>query len=101
MFEYTKEQLKVWKEKYGQDGVFEIVVEDKKAVLHRPSRKDLSFASAGSGQGSDAFKFSEILMRQCWIDGDREIQEDDTYFLGAVPVLQAITEVKKAEIKKL
>lgn len=101
MFEYTEEQLKSWKDKYGQDGVFEITVEDKKAVLHKPSRKDLSFASAGSGQGTDGIKFSEILMRQCWIDGDGEIQENDNYFLGAVPVLQAITEVKKAEIKKL
>lgn len=101
MFEFTDEQLKRWKDKYGDDGIFEVTVEDKKAVLHKPSRKDLSFASAGSGQGSDAIKFSEILMRQCWIDGDMEIQEDDNYFLGAVPVLQAVSEVKKAEIKKL
>lgn len=101
MFEFTDEQLKHWKDKYGDDGIFEVTVEDKKAVLHKPSRKDLSFASAGSGQGSDAIKFSEILMRQCWIDGDMEIQEDDNYFLGAVPVLQAVSEVKKAEIKKL
>ena len=101
MFEYTDEQLAGWKKKYGEDGVFEVAVADKKAVLHKPSRKDLSFASAGSGQGSDVFKFSEILMRQCWIDGDREIMDDDDYFLGAVPVLQAIAEVKQAEVKKL
>ncbi len=101
MFKYTKEQLAGWKKKYGNDGIFEVVVEDKKAVLHKPSRKDLSFAAAGSGQGADSIKFSEILMRQCWIDGDQEIMEDDNYFLGAVPVLQAISEVKKAEIKKL
>ena len=101
MFEFTDEQLKRWKDKYGDDGISEVTVADKKAVLHKPSRKDLSFASAGSGQGSDAIKFSEILMRQCWIDGDMEIQEDDNYFLGAVPVLQAVSEVKKAEIKKL
>ena len=40
-------------------------------------------------------------MRQCWVDGDSEILDNDDYFLGAVPVLQAVTEVRKAEIKKL
>ena len=101
MFEYTEEQLKRWKDKYGDDGVFELTVEDKKAVLHKPSRKDLSFATAGSSHGTDAIKFTEILIRQCWIDGDNEIQEDDNYFLGAMPVVQAISEAKQAELKKL
>ena len=48
MFEYTKEQIRKWKEKYGEDGVFEVTVGDKRAVLHKPSRKDLSYATAGS-----------------------------------------------------
>lgn len=101
MFEYTEDQIRKWKEKYGEDGVFEVTVGDKRAVLHKPSRKDLSYATAGSGQGTDAMKFSEILMRQCWVDGDSEILDNDDYFLGAVPVLQAVTEVRKAEIKRL
>lgn len=101
MFEYTTEQLEGWKSKYGADGVFEVTVEDKRAILRKPTRKDLSYATAGSGQGTDAMKFSEVLMNQCWVDGDREILENDDYFLGAVPVLQALSEVKKAEIKKL
>lgn len=101
MFEYSEIQLEEWKKKYGEGNIFEVVVEDCKAVLHKPLRNDLSFATAGSGQGSDAVKFAEILMRQCWIDGDREIMDNDDYFLGAVPVLQALTEVRKAEIKKL
>ncbi len=101
MFEYTEDQIRKWKEKHGEDGVFEVTVGDKRAVLHKPSRKDISYATAGSGQGTDAMKFSEILMRQCWVDGDSEILDNDDYFLGAVPVLQAVTEVRKAEIKKL
>lgn len=101
MFEYTNEQLAGWKKKYGEDGIYEVVVDDKKAILHKPSRKDISYATSGSSSGQDAMKFNEILMRQCWVDGDREILEDDDYFFGAVPTLQAILEVKKAEIKKL
>ena len=99
MFTYTDEQLKGWKEQYGD--VFEIVCEDKKAVLHKPSRKDLSYAMAGSSQAKDSIKYTEILLKQCWIDGDMEFQTDDAYFFAAVPTLSALSETKEAEIKKL
>ncbi len=99
MFTYTEEQLKSWKEKYGE--IFEISCEDKKAVFHKPSRKDISFALAGSNQMKDSVKYVEIMMRQCWIDGDMEFQEDDAYFFAAVPILGALGETKEAEIKKL
>lgn len=99
MFTYTKEQLESWKKKYGD--VFEVVAGDKKAILHKPGRNDLSFAMAGSSQAKDSVKFSEILLKQCWIAGDEEIQTNDEYFLSVVPVLGALAEVKEAEIKKL
>ena len=99
MFTYTEDQLKGWKEKYGE--IFEISCDDKKAVLHKPTRKDLSFAMAGSNQAKDSVKFSETLLKQCWIDGDMEFQTDDNYFFAAVPTLNALSEVKEAEIKKL
>ena len=99
MFTYTDDQLKSWKEKYGE--VFEISCEDKKALLHKPSRKDLSFAMAGSDQAKNSIKFSEILLKQCWIDGDMDFQENDFYFFSALPVLGALSEVKEAQLKKL
>lgn len=101
MFTYTADQLKDWKKKYGDDNIFEVVAGDKKAVLHKPGRKDLSFANAGSSQGKDTIKFMELILKQCWIDGDIEIQENDDYFFGVVPVLDALVETKEAEIKKL
>lgn len=99
MFTYSEEQLKGWKEKHGE--VFEISCEDKKAVLHKPTRQDLSFAMAGSNQAKDSVKFAEILLKQCWIDGDTEFQTNDTYFLAVLPVLGALSETKEAELKKL
>lgn len=99
MFTYTQEQLKGWKEKYGE--VFELTCEDKKAVLHKPTRKDLSYAMAGSSQAQDSVKFAEVLLKQCWIDGDEEFQTNDLYFFSAVPVLGALSETKEAELKKL
>lgn len=101
MYSYTEEQLKEWKAKYGEKNVFEVKVEDKRAVLHKPDRKALSYAAAGSSSGKDPLKFNEIILNQCWIDGDEEIRKDDDYFLAVIPTLEALTETKQAEIKKL
>ena len=92
---FTKEQIKEWKAKHGE--LFEITVEDKSCILHRPTRKDLSYASAVK----DPIKMSEVMLKALWVDGDEEIKEDDSLFLAAIQKMQEILEVKEAEIKKL
>lgn len=92
---FTKEQIKEWKAKHSE--LFEITVEDKSCILHRPTRKDLSYASAVK----DPIKMSEVMLNALWVDGDEEIKEDDSLFLAAIQKMQEILEVKEAEIKKL
>lgn len=92
---FTKEQIKEWKAKHGE--LFEITVEDKSCILHRPTRKDLSYASAVK----DPIKMSEVMLNVLWVAGDEEIKEDDSLFLAAIQKMQDILEVKEAEIKKL
>lgn len=92
---FTKEQIKEWRAKHGE--LFEITVEDKSCILHRPTRKDLSYASAVK----DPIKMSEVMLNALWIAGDEEIKEDDSLFLAAIQKMQDILEVKEAEIKKL
>lgn len=101
MFQYTEEQLKEWKEKHGENNVFEITVEDKKCVLRKPNRKDLSYALAASSGGKDAVKMNEALLNNCWIDGDKEMRDDDTYFFAVAEKIQGMMEAKEAELKKL
>ena len=92
---FTTEQIKEWKAKHGE--LFEITVEDKSCILHRPTRKDLSYASAVK----DPIKMSEVMLNALWVAGDEEIKEDDSLFLAAIQKMQDILEVKEAEIKKL
>ena len=92
---FTKEQIKEWKAKHGE--LSEITVEDKSCILHRPTRKDLSYASAVK----DPIKMSEVMLNALWVAGDEEIKEDDSLFLAAIQKMQDILEVKEAEIKKL
>nr|DAV88669.1 MAG TPA: hypothetical protein [Caudoviricetes sp.]DAX77165.1 MAG TPA: hypothetical protein [Caudoviricetes sp.] len=92
---YTAEQVQEWKQKHGD--LFEISVEEKSCILHRPTRKDLSFVSVVK----DPIKMSEAMLNQLWVAGDEEIKTDDALFLAAIQKMQDVLEVKEAEIKKL
>ncbi len=92
---YTKDQLNEWKKKHGD--LFEITIDDKSCILHRPTRRDLSYASVVK----DPIKMSETMLGQLWVAGDEEIKIDDGLFLAAIQKMQEVLEVKEAEIKKL
>lgn len=92
---YTKEQVAEWKEKHGD--IFEISVDDKSCILHKPTRQNLSYASVVK----DPIKMSETLLRQLWVDGDKEILEQDDLFMAVVNRMEEVIKVKEAEVKKL
>ena len=92
---YTKEQIEEWKRKHGD--LFEITVEGKGCILHRPTRQNLSYVSVVK----DPVKMSEAMLNQLWVAGDEEIKTQDDLFLAAIQKMQEVLEVKEAEIKKL
>lgn len=91
----TKEQIKQWKEKYGE--LFQITVEGKSCILRKPNRKDLSYASVVK----DPIKMSEALLNNLWMAGDEDIKTDDTLFMAVVNKMDEVLKVKEAEVKKL
>lgn len=93
----TPEQIEAWKKKHGD--VFCVTVGDKVAYLKRPDRKTLG-AAAVVGK-NNPMKYNEILLENCWLDGDPEIKTDDALFLGVSAKLGELVEVKEAELKKL
>ncbi len=93
----TKAEIDAFKTQYGS--VFLIEVEDKKCFLHTPTRIILDAASAASGKASS--KFNEVILKGCWLAGDKEIVNDDAYFLSASTKLDDIIEFKEASLKKL
>ncbi len=92
---YTKEQVAEWKKKHGD--IFEITVDDKSCILHKPTRQNLSYASVVK----DPIKLSETLLKQLWVDGDKEILEQDDLFMAVVNKMEDVIKVKEAEVKKL
>jgi len=92
---YTKEQVAEWKAKHGD--IFEITVDGKSCILHKPTRQNLSYASVVK----DPIKMSETLLKQLWVDGDKEILEQDDLFMAVVNKMEEVIKVKEAEVKKL
>lgn len=92
---YTEEQLKEWKAQHGD--LFEISVDGKNCILHKPTRKDLSYASVVK----DPIKLTETLLNQLWVAGDEEIKTDDELFMAVSNRMDEVLKVKEAEIKKL
>ena len=76
--EFKPEQIESWKKQHGKDAIFLIVVEDKSCAIRKPTRQEFSFVS-----------------------GDKELLEDDDYFLPAIGKLDEVLKQKEAEVKKL
>lgn len=93
----SAQQIEELKVKHGE--IFLVEVEDKQCILRKPSRKDLSIATRLSAQ--DPMKFNEVILEQCWIQGDEEIKTEDSYYLAVSGQIAEIIEVKQASIKKL
>lgn len=91
------EQKKIdeWKAKHGD--LYQISVEGKSCLLRRPTRKDISYASVVC----DPMQLSETMLKQLWLDGDREILEQDDLFLAVVAKMEEVMKIKEAEIKKI
>ncbi|WP_107039967.1 hypothetical protein [Brumimicrobium mesophilum] len=93
----TQEEINALKAKHGALHMLE--VEDKWAILKAPDRKTLSAASAIAAK--DPMKFNEIILKNCMVAGDEEIQKDDAYFLAASSKIPEIIEIKEAKLEKL
>ena len=52
-------------------------------------------------QERDPMESDMVLLKNCWISGDREIQDNLNLFLSIRPVLSDIFDLKKSTIVKL
>ena len=78
MKEIDSKQIDAWKKAHGD--VFKVEVDGKVCYLKKPDRKVLGAASV-LGK-NDPMKYNEVLLENCWLDGDEEIKKDDSLFLG-------------------
>ena len=92
-----EQKISEWKAKHGD--VFQVELDGRVAYLKRPDRKVLG-AAAVTGK-SDPMKYNEVILNNCWLEGDEEIRTNDAMFLGVSAQLAEIIEIKEATLKKL
>ena len=86
------------KKKHGE--IFRYTTIDGKiAYFKAPDRKTLGFASSTSN--GDNIMYKEIIANNCFVDGDREILENDKYFLAFSTEVLNLVEVIEGTLEKL
>lgn len=95
--EFTQQKISEYKSQYKD--LYLIKVEDYSCLLKKPSRKILSYASSIGTK--DPIKFNELLLNNCWVDGDEVIKTDDELFLAVSTKLGELINIKTAELEKL
>lgn len=91
------EQIEAWKKEHGE--VFAIIVEDSVLYVRKPTRRDLSYASAFAKNGG--LDYIEAVMKNCKLGGDETIITNDGKFMGASGQMASLIDIKAAAIKKL
>ncbi|MBT1702959.1 hypothetical protein [Chryseosolibacter indicus] len=101
---FTETQMKKWS--VENQGLWYLPVMDESgetieaiAIMRPITRSILSYASTKI-QDEGLYEFLEVAMRECFIDGDAKILEDDTYFIPAAMQFNKILEGKKAALLK-
>jgi hypothetical protein len=93
----TPEQIAKWKTQHGE--VFVYTVDNLACYLKRPSRQVVELATA---EGANRpFKFTEVILANCWLDGNDELRTADKYFMGLSGKVAELVEIKTGELKKL
>jgi hypothetical protein len=95
--ELPPDQESQLKEKYPT--LFKLEFEDKVAYLRKPDRATLK--AAMSKVLTDPIGFAEVILKNCWLDGDEAIKKDEEYIMGAVSPLNNIVNARTAELVKL
>ncbi|MBK5213636.1 MAG: hypothetical protein JJE55_08260 [Flavobacteriaceae bacterium] len=95
--EIPQEQIDKWKKQF--DVVFRIGPTEKGYVgyCRNATRQEMSFLSVQK----DPIKFNEGLLKACWLDGDKEIQERDAIFMGLASQIAQLMHSEEVKMEKL
>lgn len=93
----SEAQIKEWKRKFGKVLCYE--VDGEKLYFRQPDRKVL--ASAGVLAKNDPMKYSEHILVNSFLGGNKELLYDDSVFYGLMQVIDQFVSVKVGELKNL
>lgn len=100
---FTEEQMKKWSNEHKGLWFLPILDEDGEiealAIMKPITRSILSYASMKI-QDEGLYEFLEAAMRECYVEGDNKILDEDDYFIPAAQQFNKMLEGKKAALLK-
>lgn len=81
------------KKEHGR--IFTAKADGMTAYFRKPTRKELSYALTLQ---SKPLEMTEVLLKQCFVGGDRAMIEETEYLLGCAPIAEKLLEVKQVEL---
>ncbi len=97
-----EEQVQEWKDKYKNVFVYEVETEDgkiKRVHFRQPDRRILSAATINAK--GDLMRYNEVVLKNCLLDEDKSILDDDSLFFGLSQKVDELVNAKVGELKKL
>lgn len=100
---FTEDQMKKWSNEHKGLWFLPILDEDGEiealAIMKPITRSILSYASMKI-QDEGLYEFLEAAMRECYVEGDSKILDEDDYFIPAAQQFNKMLEGKKAALLK-
>ena len=90
--------------KYGVKQVFEIIVpigdegETISAFFKKPDRNIIGLTM--TMEKRNPLRAKEVMLTSCFLEGNKQILEDDDCFMSALTVVDNFLSIKQAELKK-
>lgn len=98
---FGDDKVKQWRKEYGPRKLSVVCVGDLMAILMPIMADHVSQYSTIVAQGDGLDKGARYLLDALWIDGDKQMLEDEEYFISAMMQVQRLLEVKKSFVIKL
>jgi len=93
----TPEQIEQWKKDHG--AVYAVEVDGHVCYLRKPDRAVMACASVALKDSP--FQYLEEIFNNCKVGGSDIFDTNDDYFFAALQHVNALVELKKADIVKL
>lgn len=96
----TKKQIEEWKAVYGT--IYELEFDDKACIIFDPtSSLAVMKAAISAMQKGSVTKFTETVLRNCFLHGDKEILEQDKYINGLEQQVAEISEMPEPDVEQV
>lgn len=94
----TAAQIEDWKRKHGKVFIYE-ATDGKKCYLRQPNRRIISAAAVTAG--NDSLLQKELVIKNCFLGGDRELLDEDKYFYVMAGQIEGLIEVVEGQLKEV